>query len=221
MNQLGDLEKILSAAKEIGENFQKELSELREEKDLLKLEIDELREENKILREENEKIYVEMNNLRNAKEEIRTANEAFSSNMNQLVTQLEENHKKTMTHINELLTEGLQNFVVDYMKKFRPVANVPAEENSETEEQIFDEITDEIKTQSKDEPAEKYSDDEVTEVEAIKYSGDEIIVEDVKMAVAPNNGSKKNKMQYAAFYAEEAGVEREDTANKSKNRSYR
>lgn len=114
---------------------------------MLKIEIDELREENRILREENEKIYLEMNNLRNAREEIRTANEAFSNNINQLVTQLEENHKKTMMHINELLTEGLQNFIVDYMKKFNPVANVPAEENAETEisdEQIFEETDDDI-----------------------------------------------------------------------------
>jgi hypothetical protein len=214
MNQLGDLEKILSAAKEIGENFQKELSNLREEKELLEIEMKELREENKILREENEKIYVEMNNLRNAKEEIRTANETFSNNMNQLVTQLEDNHKKTMTHINELLTEGLQNFVVEYMKKFNYVENVPESTNTETEisdEQIFEETTDDIKIS-----------DEITEVGTLdKYSSDEIIVEDVKTAVVPNNGSKKNKMQYAAFYAEEVGVERDDATNKSKNRSYR
>ena len=209
MNQLGDLEKILSAAKEIGENFQKELSNLREENDSIKAEIGELREENKILREENEKIYLEMNNLRNAKDEIRTANEAFSNNMNQLVLQLEENHKKTMTQINELLTEGLQNFVVDYMKKFSSVASSAAEVNEDTgisDEQILD-----------DTPiSDAQISGDIQEVETLdKYSSDEVIVEDVKTAVATNNGSKKNRMQYAAFYAEETGMEKDAADKKS------
>ena len=119
MNQLGDLEKILAAAKEIGENYQKELEQLREENELLKIENDEMRDENKILREENEKIYIEMNNLRNAKEEIKNANEAFSNNLNQLVKSLEEEHAKTMGQINQRLNDGLQKFVVDYVKKIR------------------------------------------------------------------------------------------------------
>lgn len=214
MNQLGDFEKILSAAKEIGENFQKELSNLRDEKELLKIEMDELREENKILREENEKIYLEMNNLRNAKEEIRTANEAFANNMTHLVTQLEEDHKKTMTHINELLTEGLQNFVVDYMKKFSPLTNTAAREPEDTDEiGISDEQIEETPL------ADSQISGEVTEVETLdKYSSDEITVEDTKTAVAPNNGSKKNRMQYASFYAEEVGAEKDDATNNSRNR---
>ena len=208
MNQLGDLEKILSAAKEIGENFQKELSTLREENDLLKVEIEDLRDENKILREENEKIYVEMNNLRNAKEEIRSANETFANNMNHLVTQLEDNHQKTMEQINQLLTEGLQNFVVDYMKKFRPNEDILDEENDDMK------ISDE---QIMDPPIS----DEVTDIETLdKYTDNDIIVEDVNTAVAPtNNGSKKNRMQYATFYAEEVGAERDDATDR--NKTYR
>ena len=45
MAQLGELEKILAAAKEIGENFQRELEQLREENELLKIETEELRDE--------------------------------------------------------------------------------------------------------------------------------------------------------------------------------
>lgn len=214
MNQLGDLEKILSAAKEIGENFQKELSTLRDEKELLKIEIDELREENRILREENEKIYLEMNSLKTAKDEIRTANEAFSSNMNHLVTQLEEDHKKTMAHINELLTGGLQNFVVDYMKKFSPLTNNPVNENDDIDDT---EISEE---QIEETPLEDSQiSEELSEVGTLsKYSSDEVIVENTKTAIAPNNGSKKNRMQYAAFYAEEVGVERDAAVNDSRKR---
>ena len=183
MNQLGDLEKILAAAKEIGENYQKELEQLREENELLKIETEELRDENKILREENEKIYIEMNNLRNAKEEIKNANEAFSNNLNQLVKSLEEEHAKTMGQINQRLNDGLQKFVVDYVKKIR----------GESDEDS----------------------DEVTEVEPLdKYSNlnNEVIVEDEETALDTQNG-KKPKMQYAAFYAQEAEVEKDDAGN--------
>ena len=189
MNQLGDLEKILSAAKEIGENFQKELSNLREENELLKVEIEELRDENKILRDENEKIYIEMNSLRASKEDIKVANEAFSTNLSQLVNHLEENHKKNMEQINQVLAGGLQKFVMDYMQKFNPVEENSAEKDSDEPEEV--------------QTIEKYSD-----------GGDEeVIVEDVETAVATNDGSKKNKMQYAAFYAEEAEVEKDAAGN--------
>ena len=210
MNQLGDLEKILSAAKEIGENFQKELSTLRDENELLKVEIEELRDENKILRDENEKIYLEMNNLRQSKEDIKVANEAFSNNLNQLVTRLEDNHQKTMEQINQVLNAGLQKFVADYMQKFHP-----AEENNFDENEV-------------EENSEDNDSDEVTEVNTLeKYSDNdgEVIVEDVATAVATNDSSKKNKIQYAAFYAEEAGVEKDDAAEsprmKNFNKSYR
>ena len=206
MNQLGDLEKILSAAKEIGENFQKELSTLREENELLKVEIEELRDENKILRDENEKIYIEMNSLRTSKEDIRVASDAFSNNLNQLVTHLENSHQKAMEQINQVLSGGLQKFVVDYMQKFHPAeVNIVAE--NDDEQKNSDEVT-EVGT------LEKYSD-----------INNEVIVEDVETAVAINDGSKKNKMQYAAFYAEEAEVEKDAAADSDKmknfNKSYR
>ena len=181
MNQLGDLEKILAAAKEIGENYQKELEQLREENELLKIENDEMRDENKILREENEKIYIEMNNLRNAKEEIKNANEAFSNNLNQLVKSLEEEHAKTMGQINQRLNDGLQKFVVDYVKKIR---------------------------------GESEDDEEITEVDMLdKYSdtNNEVIVEDGTAIDTTNE--KKTKMQYAAFYAQEAEVEKDDAGH--------
>ena len=198
MNQLGDLEKILSAAKEIGENLQSELSNLREENELLKIEVNDLRDENKILREENEKIYLEMNNLRTSKEDIKAANDAFSNNVNQLVTHLENNHQKTMEQIVQVLNGGLQKFVADYMKNFAPAKIVQTEtktaENLD-EEKISDEIT------------------EVAAVDKYSDSNNEVIVEDVETALATNDGSKKNKMQYAAFYAEEADPEKEDVDN--------
>lgn len=183
MNPLGDLEKILSTAKEIGENLQKEVDKLREENELLKIEVEEMRDENKILREENEKIYIEMNELRNAKEEIKVANEAFSNNLGDLTKHLEEEHAKTMGQINQLLHDGLQKFVVEYVKKIR---------------------------------GESENDNEVTEVQPLdKYSNsnDEVIVEDVETAVATQGDSKKPKMQYAAFYAEEAEVEKDDAGH--------
>lgn len=181
MAQLGELEKILAAAKEIGENFQKELEQLREENELLKIETEELREENKILRDENEKIYLEMNQLRNAKEDIKVANEVFSSNLSQLIKSLEEEHAKTMGQINKRLNDGLQKFVVDYVKKIR---------------------------------GESDGEEDATEVETLdKYSNlnNEVIVED-ETALDTQN-TKKPKMQYAAFYAQEAEVEKDDAGN--------
>lgn len=215
MNQLGDLEKILSAAKEIGENFQKELSNLRDENELLKAEIEEVRNENKILREENEKIYLEMHNLRDAKEEIRNANEAFSTNMNQLVTQLEDNHQKAMAQMNQILNTGLQNFIVNYVKKLSVIENISAVDNENenisdtniSDENISDENLSQINLSDAD------GDIEIQE----KYTEDTMAIENVETAVAPNNGSKKNKMQYAAFYAEEAGAAR-DAADNNKNK---
>ena len=201
MNQLGDLEKILSAAKEIGENFQKQLEQAKEENELLKVEAEELREENKILREENEKIYLEMNKLRAAKDDIRTANEAFSNNLNSLATQLSENHTRIMAQISQLLNAGLQSFVVEYVKKLNPV-----------EEEIDETVEEPVQKET----SAKKNSDEVTEVQTLdKYSdlNDEVIVEDIETAVATRNGSKKNKMQYAAFYAEEAEVEKDDAGN--------
>lgn len=195
MNQLGDLEKILSAAKEIGENFQKEVSALREENDLLKIELEELRDENKILRDENEKIYLEMNNLRTSKEDLKVANDAFTSNLTQLVATLEESHKKAMEQMNQVLSGGLQKFVADYMQKFQPV-QTPAQTPNEVSE-----VT----------TLEKYSD-----------ADDEVIVEDVSTAVSTgDDGGKKNRMQYAAFYAEEAGVEKDDAADSPKMKNFR
>lgn len=196
MNQLGDLEKILSAAKEIGENYQKELSALREENELLKVEVEELRDENKILRDENEKIYLEMNTLRTSKEDIKVANEAFADNLNQLVTHLETSHQKAMEQINQVLNGGLQKFVVDYMQKFHPADN-PASANFPAEV-------------SKVETVDKYDDE----------GGDATIVEDVSTAVATNDGSKKNKMQYAAFYAEEAEMEKDDAADSESMKNF-
>ena len=183
MNPLGDLEKILAAAKEIGESLQKELTQLREENELLKIELEEMRDENKILRDENEKIYLEMNELRNAKEEIKVANEAFSNNLSNLTKHLEEEHAKTMGQINQLLHDGLQKFVVDYVKKIRG--------ESENEDEV-----------TEVQPLDKYSD-----------SNDEVIVEDVETALTTQGDSKKPKMQYAAFYAEEAEVERDDAGH--------
>ncbi|MBQ7704698.1 MAG: hypothetical protein IJT73_04610 [Selenomonadaceae bacterium] len=182
MAQLGDLEKILAAAKEIGENFQKEVEQLREENELLKIEVEELRDENKILRDENEKIYIEMNQLRNAKEEIKVANEAFSNSLSHLVKQLEEEHAKTMGQINQRLNDGLQKFVVDYVNKIRGEA---ADSEEVTEVDTLD----------------KYSD-----------SNTDIIVEE-ETALEVQDKAKKPKMQYAAFYAEEAEVEKDDNGN--------
>ena len=43
--------------------------------------------------------------------------------------------------------------------------------------------------------------------------GDDVMVEDVETALIINDGAKKNKMQYAAFYAEEAEVEKDDAGS--------
>ncbi len=119
MKQLVDLENILAAAREIGENFQQELDKLRSENETLQKENSDLRDENKILREENEKIYIEMNSLRSAKEDLRAANESFSANLSQLIANLNETHEKTMAQITTLANDGLQKIVVDYVTKIR------------------------------------------------------------------------------------------------------
>ena len=192
MAQLGELEKILAAAKEIGENFQKELKDVQDENELLKIEIEELREknknlseENKILSEENEKIYLEMTNLRNAKEEIKAANEIFSTNLNQLVKNLEDEHAKTMAQINQNLNAGLQTFVAEYVKKI-------SGEHEDAENDV----------------------EENTELQTLEdFSDTEIIIEEGETALATAEDLKKQKMQYAAFFAEEAQVEKDDAGN--------
>lgn len=186
MAQLGELEKILAAAKEIGENFQKELKDVQDENELLKIEIEELREDNKILREENEKIYLEMTNLRNAKEEIKAANEIFSNNLNQLVKNLEDEHAKIMARINQNLNAGLQTFVAEYVKKIS----------------------------GEHEDAEENDAEENTELQTLEdFSDTEIIIEEGETALATQEDLKKKKMQYAAFFAEEAQVEKDDSGN--------
>lgn len=133
MKQLVDLENILAAAREVGENFQQELDKLRAENEALKKENSDLRDENKILRDENENIYLEMNTLRTAKEDLHAASETFSSNLSQLVATLNDTHAKTMAQIGTLANDGFQKIVFDYVSKMRDATEVSVRESKTVE----------------------------------------------------------------------------------------
>ena len=93
------------------------------------------------------------------------------------------------------------------MKKFRPNEDILDEENDDmkiSDEQILD---------------SSISDD-VSEVEPLEnYDKDALTIEHVDNSVATRDGSKKNRMQYATFYAEEVGAERDDATDR--NKTYR
>ncbi len=213
MNQLGDLEKFLTAAREFGENQKKELDEAREEAKALQMEIDDLRKQNDALqkelnelREENKKIYIEMNTLRKAKENFLVANDVFAANLNQMVTQLTENHEKVMNQISNIANNGLQKFVVDYINKVRmniETANTaPPQkptESKKTAPPVENKSTiPPVVTNFKEAPTlNKYSPTKAPEV---------VIVDD-KQNLPSKNAAVKPKMQYSQFYAEEAAVE--------------
>lgn len=194
MKQLGDLEKILSEARAIGENFQKELEALHAENESLQEELKELRDENKTLREENEKIYLEMNSLRAAKENFSAANDAFASNLHQLMEWLNETHQNTMTQINQQLNDGLKEFVADYVNKIRS-------QNAESTSVV---------TEFRESAAiEKYS-----------AATSEVIIANTNAAVSPNVNFKKPKMQYSGFYAEESiAIEPDEKPTELKSKS--
>ncbi len=227
MNQLGDLEKFLTAAREFGENQKQELENARAETKALQMEIDDLRKQNEALqkeleevRAENKKIYIEMNNLRKAKENFRVANDIFAASLNQMVTQLTENHEKVMNQLSAVANNGLQKFVVDYVNKVR--VNI---ENASVASSATPPPADIKKTvppePKKPEPAVVSNFKEAPTLD--KYSPTKaptVVVVDSEQNLPANKTAAKPKMQYAQFYAEEAAVEA-DTTNDLKLKAVR
>ena len=220
MNQLGDLEKFLTAAREFGENQKQELENARAETKALQMEIDDLRKQNDALqkelgelREENKKIYIEMNTLRKAKENFLVANDVFAANLNQMVTQLTENHEKVMNQLSTIANNGLQKFVVDYINKVRlnietantaPPQPTPPESKKTAPPVENKSTVPPVVTNFKEAPTlNKYSPTKAPEV---------VIVDD-KQNLPSKNAAAKPKMQYSQFYAEEASVEADNGAD--------
>lgn len=125
---MNDLEKILSAAKEVGDKLQSQ--------------IDELTTENKKLRETNENVLGEIEKLRAENEKLRVANETFGNNLNSLMTRLNqtvnENHEKFVEQINNSMRDEFKNFLTDCMNEIRRDENISsdlAKKNSPTNEE--------------------------------------------------------------------------------------
>lgn len=85
MEKFAELEKILSAAREIGENLQGDLDNVRKENETLKNAGDELREQNETLQKESHELRAEVENLRAEKNELLEANKTFVTNLSNLM----------------------------------------------------------------------------------------------------------------------------------------
>ncbi len=225
MDQLGDLEKFLTAAREFGENQKQELDAARAETKVLQMELEDLRKQNESLqkeldelRAENKRIYIEMNNLRKAKENFRVANDVFAASLQQMVTQLTENHEKVMNQLSAVANGGLQKFVVDYVNKVR--VNIENASVASSAPPVAD-IKKTAPPPKKPEPAVVSNFHEAPTLD--KYSptkAPEVVIVDSGQNLPANKTAAKPKMQYAQFYAEEAAVEA-DTTNDLKLKAVR
>ncbi len=115
-----DLNDVLSAAREIGENLKKELELFKAENAELKNKIEELSAENSSLRE--------------SYEMLRNANKDFGENLNAWIINLNksvnESHSKFMDEINNLMRKEFREFFSGYVKKVDDTP--PPSENSQT-----------------------------------------------------------------------------------------
>ncbi len=88
MDRLTDLEKILSAARDLGKNLQDDIDKLRADNEKLQTENQRLQTENYNLKKDNDNLLDEMETLENVVKNLRTANETFGVNLNNLMGQL-------------------------------------------------------------------------------------------------------------------------------------
>ena len=127
MDRLDDLEKILSAARDLGKNLQDDLDKLRADNAKLQDENKNLRADNEKLKSDSDSLLDEMETLENVVKNLRSANETFGINLNKLMMQLNQaindNHEKFMAQINLLMRDEFQKFLTEYMSKIKADAD--------------------------------------------------------------------------------------------------
>lgn len=175
MDRLGDLEKILSAARDLGKNLQADIDKLRADNEKLQAENKNLRTDNEKLKKESDSLLEEMDTLENVVKDLRSANETFGVNLNKLMGQLNQaindSHEKFMAQINTLMRDEFQKFLAEYMSKIKSDTN---KNDSQTSK----------KKSPKSETVE------LTKAE--------------NLSVQNNSTNQQPKMLYADFYAEES-----------------
>ena len=195
MDRLQDLEKILTAARDLGKNLQNDVDKLRADNA-------QLQEQNKLLQAQNEKLKSdtdnlldEMETLENVVKDLRAANETFGVNLNRLMGQLNQaindSHEKFMAQINALMRDEFQKFLAEYMNKIKAGA-----EQNNTHKPPHDDKS----------AKKKKSADAVTETAVVNVDTMSGVTTAKAEVLSPDVAGDKNqsKMLYADFYAEEA-----------------
>ncbi len=194
MDRLQDLEKILTAARDLGKNLQNDVDKLRADNA-------QLQEQNKLLQAQNEKLKSdtdnlldEMETLENVVKDLRAANETFGVNLNRLMGQLNQaindSHEKFMAQINALMRDEFQKFLAEYMNKIKAGA-----EQNKSQKPPHDD-----KSAKKKKSADAVTETAVVNVDTkggVTTAKAEVLTPDVA-------GDNKSKMLYADFFAEEA-----------------
>ena len=123
MDRMSDLEKILSAARDLGKNLQDDVDKLREDNKKLEEENKNLRADNEKLKNESDSLLEENLMLETFAKDLRAANETFGVNLNKLMGQLNQaindSHEKFMSQINTLMRDEFQKFLTEYMSKVK------------------------------------------------------------------------------------------------------
>lgn len=193
MDRLKDLEKILTAARDLGQNLQNDLDKLRADNEHLQAQNKRLQTENEKLKADSDNLLDEMETLENVVKDLRAANETFGVNLNRLMGQLNQaindSHEKFMAQINTLMRDEFQKFLAEYMSKIK----ADADKNTAPKQQHND------KNANKKKSGEVVTETAVVNVDAkggVTASKAEVLSPDIA-------GDNKSKMLYADFYAEE------------------
>lgn len=193
MDRLQDLEKILTAARDLGKNLQDDLDKLRADNEQLQTQNEHLQAENEKLKSDSDKLLDEMETLENVVKDLRAANETFGVNLNRLMGQLNQaindNHEKFMSQINALMRDEFQKFFAEYMRKIKADTA-----KNKSQKQPHD-----------DKNAKKKKDDDVvtdTAVAKVDTKGG-VTTKKVEVLSADVSDKSQSQMLYADFYAEE------------------
>ena len=194
MDRLQDLEKILTAARDLGKNLQEDLNKLRADNEQLQTQNKRLQAENEKLKNDSDNLLDEMETLENVVKDLRAANETFGVNLNRLMGQpnqaINDNHEKFMSQINSLMRDEFQKFFAEYMSKIK----------ADTDKKNFQKPSHDYKNAKK-----KKSDDIVTETAVANVTAKGgVTKEEVFMPPDTVGDKTQSKMLYADFYAEES-----------------
>ena len=200
MDRLQDLEKILSAARDLGKNLQDDVEKLRADNEKLQTQNEKLQAENEKLKSDSDSLLEEMETLENVVKDLRAANETFGVNLNRLMGQLNQaindSHEKFMSQINALMRDEFQKFLAEYMNKIK--ADVDKNKFQKPSHDAKD-----VKKKKSDESVNEDTVYVVTETAVANVSNKGGVTASKEKALAPDIAGAQSKMLYADFYAEE------------------